>query len=104
MVEPDYQPEKPSFTPLPVYHSVRDHIVNQQPILYRGVHQAESWQIESPGAAVADEGARFGRAQRFDDGLRFRAHGTSVAIRWRPADGSAWRIKRLELSSGQAGD
>ena len=102
MVEPDYQPEKPSFTPLPVYHSVRDHIVNQQPILYRGVHQAESWQIESPGAAVADEGARFGRAQRFDDGLRFRAHGTSVAIRWRPADGSAWRIKRLELSSGQA--
>ena len=24
MAEPDYQPDKPTFTPLPVYHSVKE--------------------------------------------------------------------------------
>ncbi len=101
MAEPDYQPEKPTFTPLPVYHSVRDYILNQRPILYRGVHQAETWQIQSARGTINDESARFGQAARFDDGLRFRAHGTALEIRWRPvAEGEAeWRVSRIELSS-----
>ena len=105
MVEPDYQPEKPTFTPLPVYHSVSDYILNQQAILYRGVHQAETWQIQSAGRTLPDEMARFGQASRFDEGLSFRAHGTALEIRWRPAADesiSDWRVSRIELSSGLA--
>ena len=104
MAEPDYQPEKPSFTPLPVYHSVQEYLRGQEPILYRGRHQAKSWQIEGAGASVADQSARFGAAMRFNAGLRFRAHGTALTIRWRPADAedAAWRIRRFELSPGLA--
>ena len=69
MAEPDYQPDKPSFTPLPVYHSVKAHIANEQPVLYRGRHQAETWQIAAAGAPIVDAGARFGRAVRFERGL-----------------------------------
>ena len=103
MVEPDYQPDKPTFTPLPVYHSVKDYITNQQPVLYRGTHQAESWQIEGAGAEAPAAGARFGRAVRFESEIRFSAHGTALEIRWKPAaDDAAWRKTRLELSSGLA--
>ena len=104
MVEPDYQPEKPTFTPLPVYDSVRDFIVNHEPILYRGRHQAETWQVQSQGWVLADEGARFGRAKRFESGIAFRAQGTAVEIRWRPAgsDDPAWRVSRFQLSTTAA--
>ncbi len=100
MVEPDYQPEKPSFTPLPVYHSVKDYLTKREPILYRGRHQAEAWQIEGEGAPVADASARFGRAMRFDSGLQFSARGTALEIRWRPIDAEdpAWRKTRIALS------
>ena len=100
MAEPDYQPEKPTFTPLPVYHSVSDYINGQASVLYRGTHQAETWQIEAGGPLVADEAARFGRAVAFEAPLQFRAHGTAVDIRWRAgaeAD-SAWRVSRIPLS------
>ena len=98
MVEPDYQPEKPTFTPLPVYDSVREYIAMQQPVLYRGRHQAETWQIASAGEIVADGAARFGRALRIDAALVFRAHGTAVDIRWKPAEAADWRNSRIELS------
>ncbi len=104
MVEPDYQPEKPRFTALPVYHSVRDYIRQQEPTLYRGLHQAETWQIPGEKDVIADDSARFGRAVRFESGLAFRAHGTSLDIRWRP-DGqaaSAWLTTRFNLSMGLA--
>ncbi|MCY3575059.1 MAG: hypothetical protein OXG92_15430 [Chloroflexi bacterium] len=103
MVEPDYQPEKPTFTPLPIYESVADYINNQQPTLYRGRHQAETWQIAADGEALADESARFGRAQMFAEGIAFRAHGTSLTIRWREADDSGWRVSRVPISAGLAG-
>ncbi len=101
MVEPDYQPEKPTFSPLPVYESVRDYIVNQEPILYRGRHQAETWQAPSAGTLLADDSARFGQAKRFASGIEFRARGTTVEVRWRPAESgdSAWRISRFVLSA-----
>lgn len=103
MVEPDYQPEKPTFTPLPVYESVRDYIVNQAPTLHRGKHQAETWQVQSAGRLIADASARFGRAKQFDSGIVFRARGTAVEIRWRAAtDDSAWHVSRFILSSTSA--
>jgi len=104
MAEPDYQLDKPSFTPLPVYHSVKAHIANEQPVLHRGRHQAEAWQLGTVGAPIDDESARFGRAVRFERGLDFRARGTALEIRWRPARGAdlAWRTARIELSSGLA--
>ena len=104
MVEPDYQPEKPTFTPLPVYSSVRDYISSQQPTLYRGTHQAETWQIASASEIVEDSSARFGSARRFPDGLAFRAQGTSLQIRWRDDQDAAspWRVTRIELSPGSA--
>ncbi len=103
MAEPDYQPEKPTFTPLPVYNSARDYIRGVEPVLYRGTHQAETWQIKSAGSVIDDESARFGRAKLFDAGLAFSAHGTALEIRWRPADeSSAWRVERIPLSGGLA--
>ncbi len=107
MVEPDYQPEKPTFSPLPVYESTRDYIVNQDPILYRGTHQAETWQVPSAGLLLADDSARFGQAKHFEHGITFRARGTAVAIRWRHANSAdsadnAWRISRYELSAAGA--
>ena len=104
MVEPDYQPDKPTFTPLPVYNSVSDYIKGQQPILYRGMHQAETWQIQPNGSLAADDSARFQQAVAFDSPLKFSAHGTAVDIRWRPADGasSRWTVSQLTLSGGLA--
>lgn len=104
MAEPDYQPDKPTFTPLPVYHSVRDYIQGAEPLLFRGAHQAETWQITSSGAVIDDESARFGRAKLFDAGLAFSARGTALEIRWRPAEGDApaWRVSRIPLSGGLA--
>ncbi|MYD09946.1 MAG: hypothetical protein F4X02_07860 [Chloroflexi bacterium] len=104
MAEPDYQPDKPTFTPLPVYQSVREYIQSAEPMLYRGTHQAETWQIKSAGQEIADASARFGRAKQFDAGLRFAALGTALEIRWRPAEdeASAWRVARRSLSGGLA--
>ena len=104
MAEPDYQPEKPTFTPLPVYKSVRDYINQQQPVLYRGRHQAETWQIQSGGSLVADDNARFQQAVVLESPLEFTAHGTAVDIRWRPADGdsSRWRVSHIPLSGDLA--
>ena len=104
MAEPDYQPDRPTFSPLPVYHSVKDYITNQKPVLYRGTHQAETWQIQLAGAPIADESARFGTSARFEAGLQFTAHGTALDIRWRPFESqdSTWRISGLELSPGLA--
>ncbi len=72
MVEPDYSPEDPTFTPLPVYETMRDYIAYQteNPVLYRGVHQAESWEVvtegELPdptlGVLETAEGAQFNEA------------------------------------------
>ncbi len=104
MAEPDYQPEKPSFSPLPVYHSVKEYIAALEPTLFRGRHQAETWQISAAGALIADETARFGSAMRFEDGIAFRAHGTMLELRWRPASAApgAWRRSTIELSPGLA--
>ncbi len=99
MAEPDYQPETPRFTPLPVYDSVKDYITTQDPVLYRGTHQAETWQIDG-GDYYGDASARFGEAVRFESGIRFEAHGTSVDIRWKTDSirDNQWKTTRFDLS------
>lgn len=101
MVEPDYQPETPRFTPLPVYNAVQDYITTQDPILYRGTHQAETWQIENDSEPIFDASATFDRAVQFGSGITFTAHGTAVDIRWRPDNIRAinWTTTRIEISS-----
>ena len=101
MVEPDYQPETPRFTPLPVYNAVQDYITTQDPILYRGTHQAETWQVQSEGVTIYDASAQFDKAVQFESGITFKAHGTAVDIRWRPDDIRAinWQTSHIEISS-----
>ncbi|MGB1287035.1 MAG: hypothetical protein ACPG7F_10920 [Aggregatilineales bacterium] len=50
MVEPDYSPERGTFTPLPVYDAMKAYIDAQYetPVLYRGTHQATSWEMAYP--------------------------------------------------------
>lgn len=82
MVEPDYQPDKPSFTPLPVYESVKTYISTLQPTLYRGTHQAEHWAITRTDAHEQTlAGAQFGRAERLRDAT-FDIVGTDLRLRW----------------------
>lgn len=98
MVEPDYQPDRPTFTPLPVYHAVRDYIANQKPILYSGVHQAETWQVSATqGAQVAAHGAQFGIALATAE-ARVTARGTHISVRWRPDETRPWQTTRLAES------
>jgi hypothetical protein len=83
MVKPDYQPETPTFTPLPVYESMKDYIHNHTPVLYAGVHQAENWAVTLPDDAelVKVDGAQFGQVVDTSD-VTFTAYGTDVIIRW----------------------
>ncbi|MCA9883259.1 MAG: cellulase family glycosylhydrolase [Anaerolineae bacterium] len=96
MVEPDYSPEEPTFTPLPVYGSMRDYIAGMtaHPVLYRGVHQAESWEITTEGelpdptlgVKEAVEGAQFGEAISTRI-VTFTSFGTDTHIRVKAANG-----------------
>jgi hypothetical protein len=81
MVEPDYSPEKPTFTPLPVYTSVKEYLTMQTPTLYRGVHQAESWQItrSSDSAIIAVALAQLGEAVQSTQ-VSFVFKGTDVRL------------------------
>jgi len=88
---------EPDFTPLPVYASARAYIAEAQPVLYPGVHQAESWEIQASGAQVqAAADAQFGELL-VADALEFRAHGTHVWARRR--HGGDWQRVLLAQSS-----
>lgn len=83
MVEADYSEENPTFSPLPVYDAARGYLLNIQenPVLYRGVHQAESWEITLSDTAtvLAESDADFGEAIQ-SDLYAFTMHGTSLTI------------------------
>jgi hypothetical protein len=85
MVEPDYSPEKPTFTPLPVYDSMKTYITTQTPTLYRGVHQAESWKIVSARVLMNDPNAQFERAIE-SDSVSFVASGTDIWLRLKSSE------------------
>jgi hypothetical protein len=82
MVEPDYSPDKPHFTPLPVYDAMRAFITQQQPTLYPGQHQAEAWQAQHDGQVQPLDGAQLGAAltaRRYE----VTAYGSRVRLRVR---------------------
>ncbi|MFN8371783.1 MAG: cellulase family glycosylhydrolase [Anaerolineae bacterium] len=84
MVEPDYSAEHPTFTPLPIYESMRAYIQShQQAVLYPGVYQAEDWRVTlADDAQVREvEGAQFGQAVDTTS-VEFTASGTSVMVQW----------------------
>jgi len=72
---------EPDFEPMPVYEAFHEYHTNLQPTLYRGVHQAEDWAIESAGDLVEAEGAQFGVALSTHEPIRFMTHGTDVIVR-----------------------
>jgi polysaccharide biosynthesis protein PslG len=84
MVEADYSPESGSFTPLPVYESAKAYLqtIRQHPVMYLGVHQAESWEVFLPDDAqtMLHESAQFGEAVQTSR-LEFIAHGTELRLR-----------------------
>jgi hypothetical protein len=89
MVEPDYSPEKPTFTPLRVYDAMKDYIHNQTPTLYPGVHQAEDWRVTRVNVNVVEaEGAQLGKAAevKANSAIFICAYGTDVILRWRETD------------------
>lgn len=85
MVEPDYQPEKPTFTPLPVYTAAQDYIAQMQanPVLYAGVHQSESWEITASHDTdmITLSDAEFETVLQTKN-LVFTAYGTHIGLRW----------------------
>ena len=86
MVEPDYSAEKPTFTPLPIYYAMQDYITEakRNAKLYRGVHQAQSWEVghnlSDDKTLVTAEGAQFDDAMQGND-FFFYADGTRVDVR-----------------------
>lgn len=94
MVEPDYNPAHPTYTPLPVYNSVKEYITSQfipvnarqPPTLYPGVHQAEDWAIWKGRDTqfINAPSAQLGKALR-TTGFVVAAYGTDVIIRWQSA-------------------
>ncbi len=96
MVEPDYQPDKPTFTPLPVYESAKAYLTTLTPTLYRGTHQAEHWAIDrQDGQPVPIDGAQFDTALRLTR-ASWLAHGSTVSARIKTAGG------RITLTVGDA--
>ena len=84
MVEPDYSAEKPTFTPLPVYNSVKDYLaqVYANPVLSLGTHQGEHWAITHNDTATpqTDDTAEFGKAVSTSL-IRFTMAGTGGFVR-----------------------
>jgi hypothetical protein len=85
MVEPDYSPEHPTFTPLPVYESMKAHIAKTRsnPVLYPGVHQAETWQavLTDSTEILPDDIAQFKQVVSTNEWMA-TVSATDVMIRW----------------------
>jgi hypothetical protein len=91
MAEPDYSPEKPTYTTLPIYEAMKAHITGQTPTLYQGVHQMDHhWAVTyAPNSQVISlEDALFGEAVE-TTGLQFVAQGSEIRLTGR---GGALRV------------
>ncbi len=57
---------EPDFTPMPAYASISTYLNGLEPVLYRGQHQENAWQIDYSGAweSLADPGAVLGNYRR----------------------------------------
>ena len=95
MAEPDYQPDKPTFTPLPVYHSVRDYI--QGTLSRRSIAariKPKPGRLTAPDRKSPTRPPASAARKRFDAGLAFVARGTALDIRWRLGDDRGVRLAR----------
>ena len=82
MAEPDYSAEKPRYTTLPVYDTMREYIAGDDHRLYYGVHQLDGhWLVESDGTSMPVDGAQFRKALSATR-IHFEAYGTEVRLRW----------------------
>lgn len=82
MAEPDYSEEKPHYTTLPVYDTMRAFITSDEHVLRYGVHQLDGhWLVTGDGKRVQHEGAEFGSALAARQ-LNFEVSGTSLKLRW----------------------
>ena len=75
---------KPDFTPLPVYHAVKEY-ANQTPVMYPGYHQEDHWAVQWEGqwSTVVDERAVLGAyRQSAEPGaeLSFAFRGTGLTL------------------------
>lgn len=84
MAEADYGPDYPTFTPLPVYHTMKTYIeeANNTRVMYRGTHQAESWEVLAGDNVqlIEAEDAQFGEAFETTEAT-FSTDGTATQIR-----------------------
>jgi polysaccharide biosynthesis protein PslG len=84
MAEPDYSPEKPFYTTLPVYESMKAYIEAQMLTLYQGVHQLENHHAvlyRGEAQIVKADGAQFSDALETNT-LEFVMQGTEARLRW----------------------
>ncbi len=84
MADPDYSPDKPTYTTLPIYDSMRDYITGSTPTLYQGTHQmAGHWALRDTDAeAVRAGGGLFGTAAQLSQAT-LTVDGTDAFLRWR---------------------
>ena len=73
----------PDFTPMPIYDAMKTYIASTTPTLYRGVHQAEDWAIQSAADAelFPESDAQFGDAL-LTSRASFSFSGTDLIVRW----------------------
>jgi hypothetical protein len=83
---------EPDFTPMPVYHTMREYITELEPTLYPGIHQEEHWALTYGGAweSVSDPASVLGAYRRCQGGegaVSFAFEGSQLALTPGPGQG-----------------
>jgi hypothetical protein len=84
MAEPDYSDERPTYTTLPVYESMKAYIQSHPPMLYQGVQQLDGhWAVQTDdNVQIVDlTDAQFGEALKASS-VDFTYQGTDLLLRW----------------------
>lgn len=83
MVEPDYSETNPTFTPTPVYDTMRAFITGQTPVLHTGAHRGDGHWGVAVRELIYDESTEAQQAN-LSSVLEhtFTVYGTDVRLRW----------------------
>lgn len=92
---------EPNFTPLPVYHAMRDYIATLTPTLYPGTHQEDDWALEYTGGweFVRDPSAVLGGYRRTSEpgaGVAFVFEGRALTL----TPGPVWGDIEVQIDDG----
>ncbi|MCX8067951.1 MAG: cellulase family glycosylhydrolase [Anaerolineae bacterium] len=92
---------EPNFTPLPVYHAMRDYIANLTPTLYPGTHQEDDWALEYTGdwEFVRDSSAVLGGYRRTSEpgaSVAFVFEGRALTL----TPGPVWGEIEVQIDDG----